>query len=70
MTTATPAETRAAVKLAKSLDQSCSSMNAYIRACQEAGHELKGADDGRLLLIRSMSEYAGWLHSKYATYKP
>ena len=59
------AVTTTALKAALALDKACNAMNAYIRACAEAGLPYKGADDGRTLLVGSMSEFGAYLDSVY-----
>ena len=40
-------------------------LNAYSRACLDAGLPFKGADDGRVLLLENMVEYQMYLRSVY-----
>ena len=37
---------KTALKLSKALAKACDDMNAYTRACRDAGLPFKGADDG------------------------
>lgn len=53
-----------ALKVAKKLDEACAAMNAFLRACRDAGHsDTQGAGDSRRLLIESMQEYSMYLDS-------
>lgn len=56
---------RTALKLAQALEKSCEAMNAYTRACRDAGLPFKGADDGRVLLLENMAEFSSYLRSVY-----
>lgn len=56
---------RTALKLAQALEKSCAAMNAYTRACRDAGLPFKGADDGRVLLLENMVEYSCYLRAVY-----
>ena len=56
---------KTALKLSKALAKACDDMNAYTRACRDAGLPFKGADDGRVLLLENMSEFANYLESVY-----
>lgn len=56
---------KTALKLAQQLEKSCDAMNAYTRACRDAGLPFKGIDDGRVLLRENMSEFHHYLRSVY-----
>lgn len=56
---------KTALKLAQALENSCDAMNAYTRACRDAGLPFKGQDDGRVLLLENMSEFFCYLRSVY-----
>lgn len=58
---------KAGLKAAKALEKACTAMNVYLRACSDADIPLKGADDGRLLLIGSMSEFSSYLFGQSET---
>lgn len=57
---------KTALKLSKTLFQACDAMNAYTRACRDAGLPFKGLDDGRVLLLETMVEFASYLDDVYA----
>ena len=48
---------KTALKLAQALEKACDAMNAYTRACRDAGLPFKGVDDGRVLLLEDMVEF-------------
>ena len=56
-----------ALACAKALDAASSSLSAYLIACNECNDASgsRGDDDGRLLLMRNMTEYKGYLTSVY-----
>lgn len=56
---------KTALKLSQALGKACDAMNAYTRACRDADLPFKGADDGRVLLLEDMVEYAVYLQSVY-----
>ena len=61
---------RAALVLAKKLYAAADATNAFLSACLDAGEPGRGLDDGRVLLIRNMTEYASYLecvHNKGAS---
>lgn len=53
------------LKAALALDKASEALNAHVRACLNAGLPYKGEDDGRTLLVGSMSEYATYLTAVY-----
>jgi hypothetical protein len=57
------AKRRAALALSKRLHEASKATNAFLSACFEAGEPGRGLDDGRVLLIHSMMEYANYLDS-------
>jgi hypothetical protein len=61
------ARKKAAVECARKLEVACDALNAYLRACTECNDASRnrGADDGRLILMGNMSEYAGFLRAVY-----
>ena len=56
-----------ALACAKALDAASSSLSAYLIACNECNDASgsRGDDDSRLLLMRNMNEYKGYLTSVY-----
>lgn len=56
-----------ALACAKALEAATSSLSAFLIACNECNDASgsRGLDDGRLLLMRSMKEYEGYLTSVY-----
>lgn len=56
-----------ALACAKALEAASSSLSAYLIACNECkdASGSRGDDDGRLLLMRNMTEYKGYLTSVY-----
>lgn len=60
------AKRRAAIALAKKLNDAADATNAFLSACRDAGEEGRGLDDGRVILIRNMAEYANYLESVYS----
>lgn len=52
-----------ALKLAAALNKACDALNEFSQACRDAGMPFKGADDGRMLLMENMVEYAVYLTS-------
>ena len=56
-----------ALACAKALDAASSSLSAYLIACNVCNDASgsRGDDDGRLLLMRNMTEYKGYLTSVY-----
>jgi DNA-binding transcriptional regulator/RsmH inhibitor MraZ len=59
------AKRRAAITLSRKLNEAAKATNAFIRACNANGEPLKGDDDGRLLLVRTMMEYANHLDAVF-----
>lgn len=68
-TRAIAARKKAALAAAKKLEAATDAVNAYLHACNEcndgSGGERGGAWDGRRLLMRDMTEFAGWLTAVY-----
>lgn len=62
---------KAALVCSKKLEVAADAVNDFLRACREcddgSGDHQRGISDGRQILIRDMSEYAGFLSSKYST---
>ena len=56
---------KAALKLAQKLNAAHEAVRQYIFACCDCGERYPYADDSRMLLQKSMSEYSGWLESVY-----
>lgn len=63
------ARVKAARSAAKALESATTAVSAYLNACRDcadgSGDERHGMADGRLILIRDMSEYAAFLSSRY-----
>lgn len=61
------ARKKAAVECARKLEAASDALNAYLLACIECddASRSRGADDGRLVLMSNMGEYAAWLRSVY-----
>lgn len=61
------ARKKAAIKAAAALEKARLAVHDYAMACRECddGSQVRAADDGRVLLMGSMTEYAGWLSSVY-----
>jgi hypothetical protein len=55
----------AALALVKRLNDASKAMNVFLLACLDAGEPGRGSDDGRVLLIRNMAEYASYLDAVY-----
>lgn len=58
------ARASAALAASKALDRATKAMNRYMSADRACGGRLE-ADDSRVLLVRSMSEYSGYLFAKF-----
>lgn len=58
---------KAAIKAAAALEKARLAVHAYTMACNECndGSQVRANDDGRVLLMESMTEYSGWLSSVY-----
>lgn len=54
-------------KCAAKLEAAVEALNAYMSGCNTVGDAsaVRGADDGRLRLVRDMQEYAIWLQALY-----
>lgn len=61
------ARRKAALKCAKELFSAVDALHAYSMACIDVGDSsvIRGADDSRVLLARSMREFATWLEQVY-----
>lgn len=59
------AKKKAALDLAKKLHAAVTATNRFLQACENAGEPGRGEDDGRILLIGKMSEYAFYLEAVY-----
>ncbi|MGR9587062.1 hypothetical protein [Pandoraea sputorum] len=61
------ARKKAAVECARKLEAARDALNVYLLACTDCNDasRSRGADDGRLILMSNMSEYAGFLRSIY-----
>lgn len=61
------ARKKAAVECAKKLEVARDALNAYLLACIDCNDasRSRGADDGRLILMGNISEYACFLRSVY-----
>jgi|GEM_PF-2221823 len=58
---------KAAIECAKKLEAAADALNVFASACNDCQDEsaVRRADDGRVLLVHSLMEYAGWLDGKY-----
>ncbi|SEI91311.1 hypothetical protein SAMN04244579_02428 [Azotobacter beijerinckii] len=60
---------KAAVACAKKLESAAEALNDFLRACRECDDESSdrvGREwDGRNIMIRDITEYAGWLDAVY-----
>lgn len=58
---------KAGVACVKALEAAGKKLNAYLAACNDCadGSGSRGADDGRILLIRNIVEYERYLSSLY-----
>ncbi|MDN4571923.1 hypothetical protein DBB29_25010 [Pandoraea cepalis] len=61
------ARKKAAVECARKLEVARDALNAYLLACTACNDasRSRGPDDGRTILMGSMSEYAAYLRSVY-----
>ena len=59
------AQNRAALDLVKKLNAAADAANRFLMACLDAGEAGRGLDDSRVILIRSMMEYANHLDAVY-----
>ncbi|AKK24968.1 hypothetical protein [Pandoraea oxalativorans] len=61
------ARKKAAVECARKLEVARDALNVYLLACIDCNDasRSRGPDDGRMLLMSNMSEYAGFLRSVY-----
>jgi hypothetical protein len=62
------ARKKAAVACSKKLQAAADSLSDLMAACNECqdGSSVRREDDGRILLMRNILEYAGWLDSVYS----
>lgn len=59
---------KAALATAKKLNAAAESLNEFLSACLDAGHEDRmGSADGRRRLSADMLEYSGWLEAVYGS---
>lgn len=58
---------KAAIACARKLEAASEALSDFLHVCLDCHDESRsrGADDGRLILIRNITEYAGYLSSKY-----
>lgn len=56
---------RTALVLAKKLNEAADATNSFLSACLDAGERGRGLDDGRLVLIGNMTEYANYLEARF-----
>lgn len=61
------ARKRAAINCARKLEAASKALGDFLGACNECGDSSKGRgpDDGRVILMRNINEYAGYLDSVY-----
>ncbi|HOI65874.1 MAG TPA: hypothetical protein PLD03_04640 [Thiomonas arsenitoxydans] len=59
------AQRRSALDLVKKLNAAADATNRFLLACLDAGEAGRGLDDGRVILIRNMTEYACHLDAVY-----
>lgn len=57
------AKKKAAVKCAAALHAASAALHAFMKACNavDDGGQVRGIDDGRIILAASCEEYAQWL---------
>jgi hypothetical protein len=62
------ARKRAALVCSKKLQAAAETLRDLMTACNECqdGSSVRREDDGRILLMRNIMEYAGWLDSVYS----
>jgi hypothetical protein len=62
------ARKKAALACAKKLQAAAESLRDLMAACNECqdGSSVRREDDGRILLLRNIMEYAFWLDSAYS----
>lgn len=58
---------KAALDCVAALERAARSLSDFLEACRDMddGSTCRGDDDGRLILMRSLLEYASWLDGKY-----
>jgi hypothetical protein len=61
------ARKKAAINCANKLDAASKALSEFLAACNECGDASsgRGLDDGRLILIGNINEYACYLHSVF-----
>jgi hypothetical protein len=61
------ARKKAALACARKLKAASEGLSEFLRTCNECNDasSSRGADDGRLILMRSINEYEGYLSSVY-----
>lgn len=62
------ARKKAALACANKLESASKALNEYLHACNACSDASgsRGADDGRMRLMRDLNEYSGYLTSVYA----
>lgn len=62
------ARKRAALACCKKLEAAADALSELMAACNDChdGSSVRREDDGRILLMRNILEYAGWLESVYS----
>ncbi|TXH90418.1 MAG: hypothetical protein E6Q78_05095 [Rhodoferax sp.] len=59
---------RSGAAAAKKLEAAAEAVNEFLHACLDAGHDdIRGAADGRRVLISNIMEYASYLDGKYGS---
>lgn len=59
---------RSGLAAAKKLEAAADAVNEFLHACLDAGHaDMRGAGDGRRVLIGNIMEYASYLEGKYGS---
>ncbi len=61
------ARKKAAINCARKLEAASQALNEFLAACNECGDASRGRglDDGRMILMRNINEYAGYLDSVF-----
>ncbi|QDQ87634.1 hypothetical protein FMZ60_08555 [Alcaligenaceae bacterium SJ-26] len=65
---AVQARKKAALNAAKKIQAAADALNVFLLACIDCddASRSRGQDDGRIILMSNMMEYAGYLESKYS----
>lgn len=59
---------RTGLVAAKKLEAAAEAVNEFLHACLDAGHEdMRGASDGRRVLINNIMEYASYLDGRFGS---